>query len=185
MLLEFLLFLSYVTIIFFLPNNLIIILLIFGVNILCGFMLKIKYKKLFNDFFVFLPFLLLTFCLNMWLDNFVMASFVTAKLFLVWWATLLYTQTIGVLEFAIVIRRLLAPLERLGLEIEDVVLMVAISLALIPMLRRDAKEMKMAVRAKGVSFNLRCGRLIATRLVARAVRRVDEIDEALRAKGVA
>lgn len=184
MLLKFLLFISYVTIIFFLPNNLIIILLVFWMNVVCGLALKIKYKKLFNDFFVFLPLLLLTFCLNAWLDNYVVASYVTAKLFLVWWTTLLYAQTTGVLELAIVIRRLLAPLEKFGLETKDIVLTVVISLALIPMLRRDVNEIKMAMRAKGASFDLRCGRLIATRIMAGAMRRVDELDEALRAKGI-
>jgi len=183
-LLRFLLFISYVTIIFFLPNNLKNILLISGVNILYGFIRKIKYKKLFNSFVAFLPFLLLTFCLNVWLDSFMAASFVTIKLFLVWWVTMIYAQTIGVLEFAEIIRQLLAPLEKLGLETEAIMLMVTISLSLIPILRRDTNEMKMAIRAKGASLDLWCGRLIATRMMIRMLRRVEEIDEALRAKGV-
>lgn len=184
MLLKFLLFISYVTIIFFLPNNLIIVSCIFLVNILYGLTQKIKYIKLFDDFLAILPFLLLTFGLNIWLDNFIAASFVTMKLFMVCWATFIYTQTIGILEFAGIIRQLLIPLEKLGLRTGDVVLLVTISLSLIPILRRDVNEMKMAVRAKGMNLDLRCGRLIATRMLVRAVRRVDEIDAALRAKGV-
>lgn len=181
---EFLLFFIYVTVVFFLPNEWWIVSGSFGIILVYGCVRKVSFVKIFRGMMRILPFVLLTFGFNIWLDDLKAAIFVAWKLLIVCWATLSYAQTLSVLDFARKIERLLSPLRRLGFDVESVGLVICLALSMIPILRQEVIETKYAMRAKGMAINIRNTYYVATRMFVRLIRRIDELDMALRAKGV-
>ena len=181
---EFLLFLFYVTIIFCLPDEW---WTIFGVCVallLYCIMRRVKTKTILYEIARIVPFVLITFLFNVWLDNLYAAIFVTLKLIIVCWATMAYAQTLSALTFAKMVEKLLSPMNRLGPKINEVGLVVCLALSMIPILRREISEIKCAVRAKGMKLNLHNSYHIVLRLFGRLFKRIDALDMALRSKGV-
>ena len=89
---KFLAFLCYATSIFFIPNN-IVILLAFLVNIAIIFLAKINIKYVIKNLLVFLPFILFTVIINCILDYYINAIWVGIKLLLVCNITFIYSKT--------------------------------------------------------------------------------------------
>ena len=89
---KFLLFIIYATAIFFLPNCL-FILLFFMVNLLIIILAKLNLKKAITNTLKILPFILFTFIINIFLDNFTNAFWIGIKLIIVCNATFIYSQT--------------------------------------------------------------------------------------------
>ena len=92
---KFLAFLCYATSIFFMPNN-IVILLAFLVNITIIFLAKINIKNAIKNLLAFLPFILFTVVINCILDYYINAIWVGIKLLLVCNITFIYSRTITV-----------------------------------------------------------------------------------------
>ncbi len=61
--------------------------------------------------------------------------------------------------------------------------MVCISLSMIPILKKELNEMKDACKAKGIKFNLRNMKIILSKFFLNLIMRVNQIEEALMAKG--
>lgn len=92
---KFLLFLSYATCIFFISNN-IVILIAFLVNIAIILLAKIKIKAVIKNLAIFIPFILFTVIINCILDKYINAILVGIKLLLVCNITFIYSRTITV-----------------------------------------------------------------------------------------
>lgn len=89
---KFLLFIIYVTSIFFLPNC-IFILLFFIVNLLIIILAKLNLKKAIMNTIKILPFIIFTFIINIFLDSFIKALWIGIKLIIVCNTTFIYSQT--------------------------------------------------------------------------------------------
>ena len=89
---KFLAFLCYATSIFFIPNN-IVILLACLVNIAIIFLAKINIKLIIKNLAIFLPFILFTVIINCVLDYYINAIWVGIKLLLVCNITFIYSKT--------------------------------------------------------------------------------------------
>ena len=170
--------------VFFLPNTWWVVSLTYIAILLYCLCRRIKIAKVLRGTVRIMPFILLTFGSNVWLDNLQVAVFVTMKLIAVCWATLAYAQTLSALEFAGLVGRSLSPLRRLGFDVDSVCLVICLALSMVSTLRREMTETKYAVRAKGMSLNIRNTYYVTVRLFTRMIRRVDELDMALKAKGV-
>lgn len=181
---EFLLFFVYVTVIFFLPNELWVIFSFFVIMLAYSCARKVSFSKIFYGMARILPFVLLIFGFNIWLDDLKTAIFVAWKLLIVCWTTLTYAQTLSLLGFVKKIENLLSPLRRVDFDVESVSLVICLALSMIPILRREVIETKYAMRAKGMDINVRNIHYVVTRMFVRLIRRVDELDMALKAKGV-
>ena len=131
-----------------------------------------------------LPFVVLTFLFNVWLADWVTAVYVAMKLLLVCFATFGYYTSVGMTGVVRGLRKILSPLGWVGVDVEDAVLIIVLATSLLPILRRDISETKMALRAKGMSLTIATIDVILVRVFTRLFRRIDEIDAALRAKGV-
>lgn len=181
---EFLLFFIYVTTIFFLSNAGCVISGACMITLAYCLLRRIKLAKVLQRIVSIMPFILLTFGFNALLDNLQSAVFIALKLLIVCCMTLTYSQTISVLEFARIISSLLSPLRRFGLNTDEVCLVICLAMSMIPILRREIIEIKYAMRAKGMNLNMRNTYYVITRLFIRSIRRVDELDMALRARGI-
>ena len=95
---KFLLFLLYATVIFFLPNNY-IILYAFAINLIASFITKIKVKDVLNNILHFMPFILLTVIINYLLGYHIEAIWIGIKLILVCNITFIYSKTTTIARF--------------------------------------------------------------------------------------
>lgn len=178
----FLAFLIYATIIFLIPNNL-LLLCPLAINIIAFICTKAKLKNTIKNLLKFLPFILLTFVINCWLDTYINATWMALKLLLVCNITYIYGQTTTVTQVANTVKIICTPLKLLKINPEEIEIMVAISLSLLPVLKREYSEVKEACRAKNITFNLKNMKIILAKLLTSFLQRVNEIDEALIEKG--
>lgn len=92
---KFLLFVTYATGIFFLPNNKFIMFFVIF-NIFIMLINKVQSKKLMTKSMQVLPFIVFTFIINYMLDNFYNALWIGIKLFIVCNITIVYSETTNV-----------------------------------------------------------------------------------------
>ena len=97
-LIKFIIFIFYSTIIFFLPNN-IVVLIPLAINLLCMIIVKSKLKRIFKNLLNFLPFILFTAIINCILDNYINAMWIGIKLLLVCNITFIYASTTTTARF--------------------------------------------------------------------------------------
>lgn len=90
-----LLFITYATCIFFLPNNK-LIMFFFIFNIFIMFINQVQPKKVIAKSIQVLPFIAFTFIINYILDNFYNALWIGIKLFIVCNITIVYSETTNV-----------------------------------------------------------------------------------------
>ena len=92
---KFLLFITYSTSIFFLPNSMIILFFIL-LNILIMIIAKVNIKKVISKTLIILPFIIFTFLINWLLDNLNNALWIGIKLFVVCNITIIYSETTSI-----------------------------------------------------------------------------------------
>ncbi len=181
---EFLGFLCFVTMVFILPSTWLVISGAIILIIIYSLIRRINLYRVLNSIVKISPFMLLTFVFNVWLADFEVAVFISLKLLLVCYTTFAYAQTLSVLSFARTIAKILSPLRAVNLDANEITLIIALALSLIPIIRKELMEVKCAIRAKGMTINLSTARIVVIYALTRSFRRIDELDMALRAKGV-
>lgn len=90
-----LLFITYATCIFFLPNNKFIMLFVIF-NLFIMFISEVQLKKVITKVMQVLPFIAFTFIINYILDNFYNALWIGIKLFIVCNITIVYSETTNI-----------------------------------------------------------------------------------------
>ena len=136
---KFLIFIIYTTSIFFLPNNSIIFILIF-INIICMILAKVKIRKIFVNIISFFPFILFTAVINCFIDSYINALWIGIKLIIVCNITYIYSKTTTIMKVAKTIKYLCSPLKVFKINVEEIEIMVCISLTMIPILKKDLIE---------------------------------------------
>lgn len=183
---SFILFLIYITAIFFLPNGG-YLLYFLAVNLIFAATLSFKYVttfvKIWQKTLGIVPFILFTMVFNWWLDSWMSAAWIGLKLLIVCNATMIYSSTTTVNSVALLVSKLCAPLKYFGIQPAEVRILVSISLMMIPLLRKDLQEMREACRAKGIRWNFSAAKITLQKLGWTLIRQVRQLEEALLAKG--
>lgn len=183
---KFLFFIMYATVVFFLPNNYWILTLI-PVNIFimlaAHLFARPSIRRVVAGVLKFLPFILLTFLFNLWLDNFENATWISCKLLVVCQITMTYASTTSNLEVAVTIQTLCMPLQLFRIDTEDIKILVCVALSLIPTLRHQLSEIRLACAAKHMPMNLRNAKPILSHFFTLVFARIEQIEAALLAKG--
>ena len=179
---KFLLFIAYSTCIFFLPNNVFILLFVLF-NLFIMIIAKVKIKKVFIMTLQVLPFIIFTFLINCLLDTFINSIWIGVKLLIVCNITVIYSQTTDVLTIAETIKALCAPLKLFKIDTDEIKVMVCISLSMLPILKKDLFEVKEACIAKNITFNVKNMKIILSKFFLSLLSRVNELEESLIAKG--
>ncbi len=178
----FLLFLFYATAIFLIPNNL-FLLLPLCINLVLLIYIRANLKKAILNLLKFLPFVLFTFVINCLLDTYLNATWMAIKLLLVCNITFIYSQTTTTTKVAKTVKTICTPLKNLGINPEEIAILVAIALSMLPILKREYLEMKEACKAKNIRLNVKNMKIILSKLLTSFLNRVSEVDEALVEKG--
>ncbi len=183
---SFLIFLTYITLIFFLPNSW-WVLMPFTVN---GVMLSALLATRPKDFpnivrktLSIIPFILFVAVFNWLLDSYITAIWVGLKLLIVCNTAAIYASTTSITKVARTIARLCAPLRRFGINQDDIVVLISLAFMMIPVFRRELRDLRHACLAKGLPWNFTTARVMLQRLCYSTLRRVNQIEESLDAKG--
>jgi energy-coupling factor transporter transmembrane protein EcfT len=131
----------------------------------------------------FLPFILFAAVFNFILGFFQDAVYLTLRLILICNITQCYKKVVSVTDLCRVIEGLSRPLRVFRIDGKDVSLMVSISLAFIPVLRRDFDQVRMALKAKGAPLNAKNFKYIVKPFFVGILSRTHEISQAVRSKG--
>lgn len=183
---KFLLFLAYTTIIFFLPNHPWTLVLIFTnlvIMLISHFFAGSSIRQVILGTLKFLPFILLAFLFNFWLDSLENAIWVSYKLFIVCQITMVYASTTSNLEIAITIQKLCAPLRLFHIDTMDIKILVCVALSLVPTLRRQLSETRLACAAKRMPISFHNIKPILVRFLTSVFARIEQIEASLLAKG--
>ncbi len=183
---KFLFFLVYTTLIFLLPNQYWILVLApinFTAMLYVCLHLHSSLRKILSGTLKFLPFILLAFLFNFWLDNLEDALWISYKLIIVCQMTMVYASSTSNLEVAITIQKLCAPLKLLHVDTTDIKILVCVALSLIPTLRQQLSETRMACSAKHMSISFYNAKPILVRFFATVFARIEQIEASLLAKG--
>ena len=130
-----------------------------------------------------MPFIIFTFIINCLLDDITNAIWIGIKLLIVCNMTMIYSNTTTVTGVAETVKDLCSPLKLFGINTDEIKIIVCISLTMIPILKKDLSEMKEACRAKGIKINIKNIKTILSKFSLSILIRVNELEEALIAKG--
>ena len=179
----FLLFIIYTTLIFFTPNNYIYIGIVTVINIFAMIIIKVNIKKSLKNLLNLLPFILVTGIINSILENYIYAIYITAKLILVCNITYTYSRTTTAFSVAKTVKMLCKPLEIFKINTDDIEILVALGITMVPVLKKEFLELKNACLAKNIEWNIKNMKIILFKFLFSIIKRVNEIDEALVQKG--
>lgn len=178
----FLLFLIYATVIFLIPNT-IFLLCPFVINIILLLVTKTNLKKAIKNILKLLPFILFTFIINCLLDTYSNAIWIALKLLLVCNITFIYSQTTSTTEIAKTVKKICAPLKIFKINTDAIEVLIAISLSMLPIIKREYLEVYEVCKSKNIPFNIKNMKIILSKIITSFLKRVNEIDEALVEKG--
>ena len=102
------------------------------------------------------------------------------KLLLVCNATYIYSRTITVAQLAKTVRTICKPLEVFKINTEEIEVLVSITLSMIPVIKKEYREIKEACKAKNINLNMK---IILSKILLSTIKRINEIDESLVEKG--
>lgn len=186
---RFLLFLLFISGIFFLPDGIFTI----GcavLGILFSFVAFVAsprhprplWPKITRQIVRTLPFVVFVFLCNGLLGDWQTAGWIAFRLLVVCAETIIYASTTPVQDIANLFAKFARPLRRFGLHPEDIYLLVSISLCLIPALQKILRETRQACQAKGLPWNLRTARVALIHISQLLLVQAAEIETALLAK---
>lgn len=177
----FILYIIYTAAVFFIPNfwPLLIILLI---NLTFMLIAHVDLRRFCRRFVKFLPFVILTLILNFFLDTFQNALLVTLKLLLVCQITLTFASFVSTNDLATIVSQLFSPLKVIGIQPDDIKMLIVIALSILPLLQRDLRELKFACRAKNLPWNLATIKLFLSRFLELTFARMSQIEDSLISK---
>lgn len=182
-LIKFGIFIIMATVMFFLPKSIIL----FGTIILCNvaivIVLKIPIVKVTKQLFKILPYVLFTFFINVIISSISEAIWIVIKFLIVCNITYIYSITSTKTTIANTIKMLCRPLVLFNINIEEIEIMVAISLSIIPILKKDLVVIRDVYKYKGIKVNVKNIKNSLSVFFIGIIKRTNQIDEALIARG--
>lgn len=180
-LIQFIIFLIYITTIFLVHSKLII--LVFAIiNLILMLLFKIDVLKLIKSIKSFLVVVLVTSVVNMLMINFGYGLNIGIKLLLVCHVTCMFSQKVTYMGLAEAIEKLCTPIKLVGLNPKDVSLLVCIALSFIPILKDEIYQIKNSLKSKGFKLNLINIKLIFKPFFISLLKRVNDIELSLKSK---
>lgn len=184
--LVFVTFFIYTILVFYIKNYTIIV--IFSIaHVLLMLSLKISLKQAFCNMLVISPFILFTVLINIFAMGINEAVLIGIRLVIICNATFIFTKLLTPYEIANVIKILLSPMKIIGLNPENIAIIISIAIAFVPILARELKNVLYALKAKGINTNMlsimKNINLIMQPLFVSIIKRANEIEYALKAKG--
>jgi energy-coupling factor transporter transmembrane protein EcfT len=155
----------------------------FAINIAAMIITKITPAQAARYLLSFLPFMLLAAAVNIAFGAAEDAAKLTLRLIFICNITQCYKKAVSAENLANAIETLFSPLKVFKIEGKDIGLMVCISLAFIPVLRRDFTHIRTALRARGMKLTASNMKYLLRPFFIGILQRTDGISRAIRTKG--
>jgi energy-coupling factor transport system permease protein len=157
-----------------------------AVNIAAIIVTKVTPPQALKHILMFLPFVLFVGIVNLAFTAFKDVDFALSlsfRLLLICNITQCYKKVMRAEDLANAVEIIFSPLKIFKIEGKDIGLMVCISLAFIPVLRRDFTQIRVALRARGMSFTVKNMKYLLKPFFIGILQRTGEIAMAIRTKG--
>lgn len=175
------LFLAY-TISIFLVKHDEFTLIVIGVNLLLTVLLKISIKEEIGNILGIGIFVLITTIINILAVNLKTGITIGIKLILVCNITYIFSKRTSYMELAAALEKIFSAFKFLKIKPRNISIMICICISFIPTIKKQIKQVKDALKTKGVKINLGSWKLILEPVMISLLKRVDEIEYALKAK---
>ena len=185
---EFVLFLMYTVLIFFIKDYFLLG-IFFVINILLMIILKQKLKKALMSVLKIIPFIIFTAGINMIISWISYGILIGIRLILVCNITYIFSKKMTPHKLQYVIETLLKPLKIININSKEVGIIVCIGLTFIPIIQKEITELKYSLKSKGCNPNLkniiRKPNYILVPLITSIIKRIGKIENSLYSKGYA
>lgn len=147
-------FLIYSTLLFFINNTKVTILLII-INLILLITSKCNLKNYLKFLYKNIIFVIFIFLCNIMYETLTNSLLISIKLLLILNLTYIISTKLTPSNFSDAFYHLFYPLKLLKVDIKKLSLIITISLSFIPILMDEAKKIKLALQSKGFEFNLK------------------------------
>lgn len=183
---KFIVFVIYTALIFCITDYKLIIAIAI-INAILMLLLKINFLEAIKSIIRLLPFIIFIGVINSILVSVKIAILITIRLILVCNITYIFTRIFTAKMLADSIEIILTPLKIVKVNTRDIGIMVSIAVAFIPILKDEAIKIKYSLESKGFNTNginmIRNANLILVPLIVSILKRVNQIENALKSKG--
>ena len=175
------LFLVYTIAIFLVKHDMFAV-IVLGINLLLTLALKISIKEEIGNLLGISIFVLITAIINAVLVDIKTGIMIGTKLLLVCNITYIFSKMLNYTELAEALEKILSIFKVLKINPKSISIMVCICISFVPTIRKQIKQVRAALKAKGIKLNLKNSGLIFEPVVISLLKRVDEIESSLKAK---
>lgn len=181
-LLKFIIFIFLTFAIFFI-KNIYVLCIIATISISFMLTLKISIKDFFKSFKLLIPFLFLTFLLNIVLADLMESIFILFRIIICYCITYTYYKTTTIAEISKTFELLFSPLKIFKINTKNISLIVSISLCTIPILKNEVTAVQNAIKSKGAKIKINNFSLVLKPILISIIKRTGEMEKALISKG--
>lgn len=178
---KFIVFITYTVLIFFIKDIKILISL-FLLNLVVSGLLKIKFKDMLYNFKIFFPFILFTVILNIIFANLNEGILIGIRIIICYNVTYIFSKRTTTTEIAETIKKLFYPLKIFGVNVDNIGIIVSVSICIIPVLRTEMSSLIQTMRAKGKLMKLSSIVIIMKPMLISILRRTNQMEKCLIAK---
>ncbi len=178
---KFIIFIICTISIFFL-NNLKLLGSIFFLNFIIAIALKICLKRMLYNLKILLPFVILTMLINILLDSLYDGIIIGIRIIICYNITYIFSKTLTVLEVADTIQKLCYPLKIFKININNIGMMVSISICMLPVIKNEIYTLIRVMKSKGRIMKINSIIIIMKPMLISILRKTSQIEKTLIAK---
>ena len=176
-----LLFLAYTISIFLIKRDEFAV-IVLAINFLLTIALKISIKGEIGNVLSVIALIIFTAFLNVIVVDVRTGIMIGIKLILVCNVTYIFSRMMNYTELADALEKIFSVFKVLKINSKNLSLMICICISFIPTINKQIKQVRDALKAKGIKLNIKNCRLIFEPIVISLLKRVDEIESSLKAK---
>lgn len=176
-----LLFLAYTISIFIVKQDIFAV-IVLGINLFLTVILKISIKEEIGNLLGISIFVIITAIINAIFVDIKTGIMIGIKLLLVTNITYIFSKILNYTELAEALEKIFSIFKVLKINSKNISIMICICISFIPTIKKQIKQVKSALKAKGMKLNIKNSGLIFEPVVISLLKRVEEIESSLKAK---
>lgn len=175
------LFLAYTVSIFMIKHDIFTVIVI-GINLILTIAFKISIKEEVGNILGIIAFVILTSTINAIAVNPETGIRIGIKLILVCNITYIFSKITSYMELAEALEKIFSVFKFIKIDPKSISLMICIAISFIPTIKKQIKQVKDSLKAKGVKMNIKNWGLMFQPVTISLLKRVDEIESSLKSK---
>ena len=170
------------TILIFLIKDFKIIGLLFVATLILAIILKLELKNICNNLKILLPFILFTCIINIIFSGIYEGFLIGTRMIICYNITYIYSKTSTVIQISETIQKLCYPLKFFKVDINNIGIMISISICMIPVLKNEIYTAISAMKVKGKKIGIKSMMIIMKPILISIFNKTREMETTLIAK---